>query len=57
MVGALSYSRNNTGSIPDRTKKIFILEIYIGSIQPAPTKIITFFSLVRKTICNAELPG
>ena len=47
-VGALSYRRNNTGSIPDRTEKFFfILGMHIGSIQPAPTKIIIFFSPVR----------
>ena len=42
---------------PDIPKDFFILGIYIGSIQPAPTKIIIFFSLVRKTTRNAELPA
>ena len=35
--------------------RVFILGIYMGSIQPAPRKI-TFFSLVRKTMRNVELP-
>ena len=56
-VEALSYSRNSTGSTPGRTERIFILGIYVGSIQPAPTKIIIFFSPVRKTMRNAELPA
>ena len=36
-------------------KEVFVLGNYIGSIQPAPKKFI-IFSLVRKTMSNAELP-